>query len=103
MVIEPAANEVCIVDGAQLWVQALGEDVAVFHASGAARREAATIGQFDEVGHGSRDGRELIEDLAAEEAVAVLRAGLRQSDVRVAVSCASLLDMRSLDAWEAER
>ena len=37
------------------------------------------------------------------EALAILRAGLRSSDPRVATSCAARLRMTDMDAWEAER
>ncbi|MCU0727541.1 MAG: HEAT repeat domain-containing protein, partial [Planctomycetes bacterium] len=52
---------------------------------------------------GREEAAEVLADLPEEEAVAVLRAGLRLSDVRVAVACAAGLAMEDLDAWEAER
>lgn len=50
-----------------------------------------------------KESREPLADLPKEELVAVLRAGLRLSDLRTAVVCAAALDMSHLDAWEAER
>lgn len=52
---------------------------------------------------GREEAAGVLADLPEQDAVAVLRAGLRLSDVRVAVACAAGLAMEDLDAWEAER
>jgi len=50
-----------------------------------------------------KECRARLAGLDPEASVAVLRAGLRLSEVRAAVNCAAMLSMEDIDAWEAER